>query len=132
MKKTPREVRIDPSGVQRAPRASQVVNFNDYQVSALDTALYKKGDAMAYLALGLCGESGEVAEKLKKLIRDNNFIFENKDIQAIVDELGDVLWYISCMANELGISLGYVATRNLEKLQRRKKNNTISGSGDDR
>jgi NTP pyrophosphatase (non-canonical NTP hydrolase) len=107
-------------------------SFTEYEELAIKTAIYPhKGtghtEALTYTALGLCGEAGEYAEKVKKYIRDGYF-----DPTAAVKELGDVLWYITAAARELGISLESVALINLEKLKARKENNTLQGSGDER
>ena len=77
--------------------------------------------------LGLVGEAGEVAEKVKKLVRDSTFIPRD-----VIKELGDVLWYIATLADELNLGLDYIAEKNILKLQSRKERNTLSGSGDDR
>jgi len=82
--------------------------------------------------LGLCGETGEIAEKIKKVIRDEVGIVSEQKKEEIKKELGDVLWYISQIATELGLSLSDVAKLNIEKLQSRLERNKISGSGDDR
>ena len=80
----------------------------------------------------MVGEAGEVAEKVKKVIRDKNGIFDNESKLGIKKELGDVLWYISNLCTELNFSLEDVATQNLEKLKLRAAKGLISGSGDDR
>ncbi|MBM2817873.1 MAG: mazG [Parcubacteria group bacterium] len=85
-----------------------------------------------YPVLGLCGETGEIAEKIKKVIRDEVGIVSEQKKEEIKKELGDVLWYISQIATELGLSLSDVAKLNIEKLQSRLERNKISGSGDDR
>lgn len=113
------------------------MNFNEYQVKAWST--FKLEDSpikMLYLALGLCGEAGEVAEKIKKIIRDvgNGEMPEltKEQKELLKKELGDVLWYNACLANVLGISFDEVAVDNIAKLQSRKERNKIGGSGDDR
>jgi NTP pyrophosphatase (non-canonical NTP hydrolase) len=82
--------------------------------------------------LGLCGEAGEVADKVKKVLRDGAGEFNSEQKQAIAMELGDVLWYVSQLADELGFGLEAIAEANLEKLQSRAARNVISGSGDQR
>jgi NTP pyrophosphatase (non-canonical NTP hydrolase) len=94
------------------------------------TAIYpEEGEgspaALAYTALGLTGEAGEVANKVKKLLRDGD---QPELRQAIIDELGDVLWYVAMTAHELAIPLDEVAARNLDKLQQRQQTGTIGGS----
>ena len=109
------------------------MDFNTYQSFASKTAKYPNiGSNPIYPTLGLVGESGEVAEKVKKVIRDNNSIFDLNNKESIKNELGDVLWYISQLSLELGFTLEEVAERNLSKLKERSKNNKIHGSGDNR
>ena len=101
------------------------MEFNDYQEKTEETAIYPKENAVEYLALGLNGEAGEVAEKVKKAIRDDKEL----DLEK---ELGDVLWYLSQLSKELGINLDDVANTNLDKLFDRKERGKIQGDGDDR
>lgn len=109
------------------------MEFKDYQVLSRKTAIYpNKGRNLSYPALGLCGESGEVAEKIKKLIRDKKGKLDLQSKQEIVKELGDVLWYLSAIASELKINLEEVAKINITKLSNRKNKNKIHGSGDNR
>lgn len=82
--------------------------------------------------LGLVGESGEIAEKFKKIIRDKKGKLTDEDKTEIIKELGDVLWYITTIAHLLDSDLETVAKRNNEKLLSRKARGTISGSGDNR
>ena len=105
------------------------MRLNDYQGLARETALYPMEEGLAYTALGLCGEAGEVAEKIKKFIRGDEGVSVREDLLL---ELGDVLWYLSNLAFECGYTLQAVAEANIEKLDNRKKNNTIKGSGDKR
>lgn len=109
------------------------MELNQYQALAMASAIYpNKGSNIIYPTLGLCGESGEVAEKIKKVIRDNNGIISDETKQLLSKELGDVLWYVSAISNELGIDLNTVAETNISKLSNRVKNNTLHGSGDNR
>ncbi len=109
------------------------MELNQYQALAMTSAIYpNKGSNVIYPTLGLCGESGEIAEKIKKVIRDNNGIISDETKQLLVKELGDVLWYVSAISNELGVDLNTVAEVNVAKLSNRVKNNTIHGSGDNR
>ncbi len=109
------------------------MDFNDYQKKSKKTALYPdQGNNYIYPTLGLAGESGEVAEKIKKVIRDKAGKIDDADRIAITKELGDVLWYISQLSTELGISLDNVAEENIKKLESRLKKGTLSGSGDNR
>ena len=103
--------------------------FDIYQEFAKTTAVFPRETALQYLALGLTGEAGEVANKLKKRIRGDEHYASN---QEVAKELGDILWYVAVLADELGVSLSEIATNNYEKLSIREANNTIKGSGDDR
>ena len=100
-----------------------------YQQKACSTAIFPKETALAYLTLGLAGEAGEIANKVKKLIRDGDNTAKRADITK---ELGDVCWYIAVQAQELGVNLGKVMEDNLEKLSDRKSRGVLGGSGDDR
>ena len=109
------------------------MDFKTYQKNARVTALYPNlGSNNIYPTLGLVGEAGEVAEKVKKVIRDKNGIFDEESKKAIKKELGDVLWYLSNLCNEFKFSLDDVASQNLDKLKARAEKGSISGSGDDR
>ena len=109
------------------------MDFKTYQKKARETAQYPRlGSNNIYPTLGLVGEAGEVAEKVKKVIRDKNGIFDEESKKSIKKELGDVLWYISNLCNEFGFNLDDVALQNLEKLKLRAEKGKISGSGDDR
>lgn len=109
------------------------MDLNDYQAAALSTAVYpNQGANFAYPALGLAGEAGEVADKLKKVIRDNNGILTNQVRDAVAKEIGDVLWYVSVLAYEMDYDLNAIAQINLDKLASRKERGVIAGSGDNR
>ena len=109
------------------------MNFKEYQQESLKTAVYpNRGSNYIYPVLGLLGESGEVAEKIKKIIRDDNGEISSEKKQEIKKELGDVLWYLAQISTELGIELDDVALENIEKLNSRLNRNIISGSGDNR
>ena len=109
------------------------MNFDNYQIEARKTAIYPNEDNnFIYPTLGLVGESGEVAEKIKKILRDKKGTFDQDSKFAIKKELGDVLWYLSNLCDELNFSLNDVAKTNLEKLNSRLSRNKISGSGDER
>jgi NTP pyrophosphatase (non-canonical NTP hydrolase) len=109
------------------------LNFNEYQIEASKTAIYPNvGNNISYPALGLSGETGEVAEKVKKIYRDKNGIVSEEDKIAIAKELGDVLWYINAICGEIGFPLEIVAEMNLEKLNKRRETNTVNGNGDNR
>ena len=85
-----------------------------------------------YYALGLAGEAGEVADKIKKVYRDCGGDYTPEVKAAIILELGDVLWYMARLAGWMGVSLGVVALRNVTKLMGRKQRGTTKGSGDNR
>lgn len=108
------------------------MTLNEYQQAALLTALYPREHAIVYPALGLNGEAGEVADKVKKVIRDNDGDFSAERKLEIALELGDVMWYIATMASDLGIDLDTIAQLNVEKLARRAKRGCLGGSGDNR
>ena len=109
------------------------MDFQEYQSKSRKTALYPdKDNNFIYPALGLTGEAGEVAEKIKKLIRDKNNIVDEKFKNDIQKELGDVLWYISQLATEFNLNLDNIAEKNIEKLYSRLERGVIGGDGDDR
>lgn len=109
------------------------LSLNYYQKQSQSTAKYPNiGNNTVYPVLGLCGEAGEVAEKIKKIQRDKNGVMSDEDRQEIAKELGDVLWYISAMSNELDMSLQEIAEINLTKLFSRRERGVISGNGDNR
>jgi NTP pyrophosphatase (non-canonical NTP hydrolase) len=113
------------------------VAFDDYQTTTAETAIYPRGNtgdimAVNYCAIGLANESGECLGKLKKAFRDNNGEIDEVRRLAMLDELGDVLWYCGRLADELNADLSYVADKNLRKLFDRKERNVISGDGDNR
>lgn len=109
------------------------MDFEEYQKKAGRTALYPDvGNNFIYPTLGLAGEAGEVANKVQKIIRDNNSVFNDEHRAKVKDELGDVLWYLSQTATEFKLSLEEVAAANIEKLASRLDRNKISGSGDTR
>ena len=105
----------------------------DYQARACETAIFPKHRATEYLTLGLTGEAGEIANKVKKFIRDgatkDEYLAKRIEIGY---EIGDVLWYCAVLAEELEMNLGHIMEKNLEKLADRHKRGKISGSGDNR
>jgi len=108
------------------------MKLNDYQDQARSTAVYHIDDSIIYPAFGLMSEAGEVAGKIKKTLRDFNGIFNANQKLKIAGELGDVLWYIAVLAEDLGYSLSAIAEMNLDKLKSRQKRDKLQGSGDDR
>lgn len=108
------------------------MEFHRYQQLSRDTAIYPETHRIIYPVLGLASEAGEVADKVKKVIRDKGGDFTWDDREAIRKELGDVLWYVSQIASDLDFALDSVAMTNLEKLRIRKEQGKLHGSGDDR
>ena len=113
------------------------MTFSEYQTDTETTAVYKKNlhntiDRLSYVTLGLVGEAGEIANKVKKVIRDNNGVITQEFIDEIQKENGDVLWYLSQLCTELGLKLGDCARKNILKLQDRARRGVIQGSGDNR
>ena len=109
-----------------------MVDFNSYQRSASKFAIYPPQHKLIYPALGMAGEAGEVANKVKKLIRDGPDKRPDTWREDIASEIGDVLWYCAALADDLNLTLGMIAAQNLAKLQKRKDKGTIGGSGDTR
>jgi len=110
-----------------------MTNFDEYQREAGKTAIYpNKGNNFIYPTLGLCGEAGEIAEKIKKILRDKDGRISAKDGMELHKELGDVLWYLSALASELEFSLHSIAYSNIEKLQSRQQRDKLHGDGDNR
>ena len=107
-------------------------DFNAYQRSASRTAIYPDEHRILYPALGLAGEAGEVANKVKKLIRDGPEGRPDDWREQIASEIGDVLWYAAALATDLNLTLGMIAAQNEKKLAARKDAGTIGGSGDKR
>ncbi len=109
------------------------MELNHYQKEARTTAFYPGvGQNPIYPTLGLSGEAGEVADKVKKVIRDRDGIFDESAREDIMLELGDVLWYVSQLSSELGFELEEIAKANLYKLASRAARGQISGDGDKR
>lgn len=107
------------------------MQLNEYQQKASLSSI-PSCESFSYLALALCGETGEVAEKIKKVIRDKNGRFMAPDLAGIALELGDVLWYVAVLAKVLGYKLEDIANLNLEKIESRLDRGTLHGSGDNR
>lgn len=103
------------------------IGFRDYQKKAVSFAIYPATHKVLYPTLGLCGEAGEVAEKVKKQVRDGVF-----NRHEVAKELGDVLWYLANLSSDIGYNLDEIAAINIDKLSSRKDRNKIQGSGDNR
>lgn len=109
------------------------MNFEEYQEKSRVTALYPEvGNNFVYPTLGLSGEAGEVAEKVKKVIRDKGGVVDDETRTSIQKELGDVLWYVSQIASELELSLDEIAEGNIKKLYDRMDRGVLKGNGDNR
>jgi NTP pyrophosphatase (non-canonical NTP hydrolase) len=108
------------------------MELSEYQRLSRRTAEYPRDAWLAYPALGLAGEAGEVAEHAKKAIRDDGASVSDVRRAAMAKELGDVLWYVAQLASELGLELDDIAQANLDKLLSRQRRGVLSGSGDER
>lgn len=109
------------------------MTFDEYQKQALTTARgHDEHNELFHLLLGLVGESGEIAEKMKKIVRDHDSNEAKIDTQDLKKELGDVLWYVAVLADYFEISLEDIAQTNAQKLADRKTRGTLKGSGDNR
>ena len=110
----------------------KVSDLDMYQQVAKTTAIYPREQAIIYPTLGLTGEAGEVANKVKKIIRDGSNKNDDRMVSEIKSEIGDCLWYIAVLADDIGCKLSDIANLNLIKLANRKEKGTIHGSGDNR
>lgn len=119
------------------------MNFKKYQAKTNETAVYPKcyaatsqGDVLEtswmYCALGLAGEVGEIEEKLKKILRDKDCVMDSTDKTLLAKEVGDVLYYLAQLCEQLGVSLQDCAEGNITKLADRKARGVLKGSGDNR
>ena len=110
------------------------MDFDDYQSQSAKTLILGQDDVivLARMALGLAGESGEVAEKIKKVLRDNNGNLTEEAKAELSKELGDVLWYLARLADIADVKLSDIAQNNLDKLASRQQRGKLSGSGDNR
>jgi len=109
------------------------MTLNEYQMEAAKTAIYpNKGNNLTYPILGLAGEAGEICDKFKKVLRDSDGVLTEETRIALILECGDAMWYVAALAGELGTTLDYIATENLNKLKSRQERGKLQGSGDDR
>ena len=109
------------------------MKLNEYQSEAKKTAIFDRSSGVTYCVLGLCGESGEVADKVKRVYRDPDVTLSCvEQREGLLKELGDVLWYLANLSDMLGFTLEEVASSNLEKLRDRALRGVISGEGDER
>jgi NTP pyrophosphatase (non-canonical NTP hydrolase) len=108
------------------------MRLSEYQEQAVQTAIYPLSYSVFYPALGLAGEAGEVANKVKKIFRDDGGLVTDEKRAALKGEIGDCLWYLAGLARDLGLSLEEAAQENIAKLLSRKERGTLGGSGDNR
>lgn len=108
------------------------MELKEYQEKALETAVYNREHCIIYPALGLNGEAGEVAEKVKKVLRDKHGYYSLESRLEILKEIGDVLWYCNALCRDIGFDLEEAMKMNIEKLQSRKDRGVINGNGDNR
>ena len=108
------------------------MEFDFYQKEAVKNKVYGYGQAVVYPALGLAGETGEVVDKIKKVLRDNSGEFSFERRLEIARELGDVLWYCAALAEDMELSLDIIAEMNLDKIRSRRARNKVHGEGDNR
>lgn len=112
---------------------SKFKDFDEYQKMTRKTAVYPhKGKNFIFPAIGLFGESGEIANKIKKVVRDDSNKITNERKEEIAGEVGDMLWYTAQLLTELKINFSDVVNHNLVKISKRVKENKIHGSGDNR
>jgi len=130
---------MDRDSIEVALVGHDEMTLDEYQAEATDLAFYST--SIVYPTLGLAGEAGEVAEKIKKLMRDNDINFDADDASEqigymekrnIALEVGDIIWYCANLLNDIDYSLEEVAQMNLDKLKDRRERNVMSGSGDHR
>ena len=109
------------------------LNIDGYREWTRQTAIYPKDQEKPYLMLGLVSEVGEVADKLKKQIRDrNDSPMTQEQLTALQKELGDIMWYMARLHDAFGMTFEDTIIMNIDKLTQRKSNDTLKGSGDDR
>lgn len=137
LKKIQDLIASDPAPVyfQNTIEPPSELTFDTYQAYATETAVYPgKGELLGllYCGLGTAEEAGEVAGKIKKVLRDNAGVVDDNQRERIRKEMGDVLWYLAGVAKELGVSLGEIARDNVVKLRGRRERGTLHGDGDDR
>lgn len=119
------------------PETGEVAEINmdtleGYQAFVRSTKAYDPEYQLVYPILGLANEAGEVAGKLKKIMRDESGQLSQESFKALVAELGDVLWYVTATADDLGITISDIFYENYQKLSSRKARGVIKGSGDNR
>ena len=108
------------------------MQLSEYQKISESTAIYPQSVRLLYPTLGLAGEAGEIAEKVKKMLRDDGGELSEERRDSLILELGDVLWYLAAIARDLDIDLNLIAMRNIQKLERRQSQGKLTGDGDNR
>jgi len=108
------------------------MKISEYEEKAQATAIYPDSHKITYPALGMAGEAGEVANKVKKLIRDGKDEMPDDWREQLASEIGDVMWYCAALARDLDVSLTTIMAANLDKLKARQERGTLGGSGDKR
>lgn len=108
------------------------MDIDEYQAGALETDMNTLigGDALLYPVIGLIGEAGELANKIKKIHRDRGGVLSEGDVAALLDEAGDLHWYLAVLIHKLGGRSSDVLRRNREKLASRAARGVIGGNGD--
>jgi NTP pyrophosphatase (non-canonical NTP hydrolase) len=109
-----------------------IQTFDDYQQAAARTAIYPEDARVTYPALGLAGEAGEVANKIKKIIRDDGMVVTEERRAQISKEIGGVMWYVAALCTDLELNLGDVCRENIAILNSRQERGTLQGDGDER
>lgn len=110
------------------------MTLDEYQKKALVTAAFKDDEFhnLTHWVLGITGEAGEIAEKVKKIVRDKGTKINDEDREELIKEIGDVLWYLAVFSEHLGYKFEEVGSRNIDKLQSRQQRGRLGGSGDNR
>lgn len=110
------------------------MTFDEYQKQALTTAIYHPDPLMdkTIWVMGVAGEAGEVLEKWKKIVAYKDGVITEEDKADLGKELGDVVWYIAVLSEQLGLSFDDLMQKNLDKLKSRKQRDAIKGAGDNR
>lgn len=125
------EARYKVAAICESPENKEMT-LNEYQRCALETAVYPEEYNIVYPALGMAGEAGEVADKVKKVIRDNKANFTPSKCEEIAMEIGDVMWYCAVLADRIGYRLDTIARMNNRKLKSRQLRGKLGGNGDNR
>lgn len=110
------------------------MTLDEYQKKALTTVISSDNEFrdLLHWVLGINGEAGEIAEKVKKIIRDKDGKVSQEDKEEMAKEVGDVLWYLAVFSHHLGVPFETIAQQNLDKLQSRKARGVLGGTGDNR